>query len=220
MESTTIENYLKAVYNAREWSEEPVTVGALADRLGLAPSTASEHVRKLADRGLLTHARYGTIELTAQGQHIAVGMVRKHRLIETFLVEDLGYTWDEVHNEAEVLEHAVSETFIERLAARLGDPVRDPHGDPIPRADGTLPPDDLKRLDATEPGTLVRVVRVWDDDPDLLRTLDEAGITVGAAFTVVGRDDADGSVELDSGGRILTLDPAAASAIRVAPTAA
>ncbi|MGW1347379.1 metal-dependent transcriptional regulator [Kribbella sp. NPDC002412] len=215
MESRVVENYLKAVFNAREWSEEPVTVGALATRLGLSPSSVSELVRKLTERGLLAHARYGAIELTPEGQRIALAMVRKHRLIETFLVDYLGYTWDEVHEEAEILEHAVSDTFIDRLASRLGEPAHDPHGDPIPRSDGTLPNDDQLRLDTVDPGMRARVARVSDSDPELLRQLDQLGITIGTDLTVNHHHE--DSVDIDHNGTSVVLNRETAFAIRVVP---
>lgn len=218
MESRVVENYLKAVFNAREWSEEPVTVGALAGRLGLSPSSVSELVRKLTERGLLSHARYGAIELTPEGQRIALAMVRKHRLIETFLVDYLGYTWDEVHEEAEILEHAVSDTFIDRLAIRLGEPDHDPHGDPIPRSDGTLPDDDQLRLDTVGVGVRARVARVSDSDPELLRQLDQLGITIGTTLTVSRRHDAAGTIDVEHDGSSVALGLATAFAIRVVPT--
>jgi DtxR family Mn-dependent transcriptional regulator len=218
MESRVVENYLKAVFNAREWSDEPVTVGALAARLGLSPSTVSELVRKLTERGLVSHARYGAVELTPEGQRIAVAMVRKHRLIETFLVDYLGYTWDEVHEEAEILEHAVSDTFIERLASRLGEPDHDPHGDPIPRSDGTLPNDDQLRLDTIGEGVRARVARVSDSDPGLLRQLDQLGITIGTTLTVNRRHDEAGTLDVDHDGTSTTLGLTDAYAIRVVPT--
>ena len=218
MESRVVENYLKAVFNAREWSEEPVTVGALAARLGLSPSSVSELVRKLTERGLLSHARYGAIELTPEGQRIALAIVRKHRLIETFLVDYLGYTWDEVHEEAEILEHAVSDTFIDRLAIRLGEPDHDPHGDPIPRSDGTLPDDDQLRLDTVGEGVRARVARVSDSDPELLRQLDQLGITIGTTLTVSRRHDAAGTIDVEHDGSSVALGLATAFAIRVVPT--
>jgi DtxR family Mn-dependent transcriptional regulator len=217
MESRVVENYLKAVFNAREWSEEPVTVGALAARLGLSPSSVSELVRKLTERGLLSHARYGAIELTPEGQRIALAMVRKHRLIETFLVDYLGYTWDEVHEEAEILEHAVSDTFIDRLASRLGEPDHDPHGDPIPRSDGTLPDDNQLRLDTVGVGVRARVARVSDSDPELLRHLDQLGITIGTTLTVNRRHDTAGTIDVEHDGVPTTLGRTAAYAIRVVP---
>jgi DtxR family Mn-dependent transcriptional regulator len=219
MESRVVENYLKAVFNAREWSEEPVTVGALATRLGLSPSSVSELVRKLTERGLLSHARYGAVELTPEGQRIALAMVRKHRLIETFLVDYLGYTWDEVHEEAEILEHAVSDTFVDRLASRLGEPDHDPHGDPIPRSDGTLPDDDQLRLDTVGVGVRARVARVSDSDPELLRQLDQLGITIGTTLTVNRRHDTAGTIDVEHNGTSTTLGLTAAYAIRVVPNA-
>ncbi|TDD14347.1 metal-dependent transcriptional regulator [Kribbella turkmenica] len=215
MESRVVENYLKAVFNAREWSDEAVTVGGLASRLGLSPSAVSESVRKLTERGLLSHARYGAIDLTPEGRRIALAMVRKHRLIETFLVQYLGYTWDEVHEEAEILEHAVSDTFVDRLAVRLGEPDHDPHGDPIPRADGTLPADDQFRLDTVGEGVRARVARVSDSDPELLRQLDQLGITIGTTLTVNGRDDA--TIDVEHDGTSVALGLTAAYAIRVIP---
>ncbi|GIF62513.1 hypothetical protein Ais01nite_05480 [Asanoa ishikariensis] len=210
---TATENYLKAAFNAREWSDRPVTVGLLASVLGLSPSSASEQVRKLTDRGLFTHARYGAIELTPEGHRIALAMVRKHRIVETFLVEHLGYGWDEVHDEAEALEHAVSDLFVERLARRLGSPTHDPHGDPIPGPDGTLPDDQQQLLDTVPAGCRVRVARVWDDDPALLRHLDDLGITIGTVLTVLAR--AGGTVEVNRDGTPTTLDSTAARSIRV-----
>src|SRR5690606_36801685 len=136
---TTIEDYLKAEWNATEWSDAPVTVTMLSARLGLSPSSVSEIVRKLTDRGLLTHPRYGSVTLTDDGRTIALANVRNPRLIETVRVEYLGYEWDLVHDEVDVLEHAVSDDFLVRLADRLGKPIHDPHGDPIHGPDGVLP---------------------------------------------------------------------------------
>lgn len=175
------ENYLKAVWSDEEWGRT-TTNGTLASALGLAPSSVTEAVRKLADAGLLTHQRYGAVTLSDAGRAIAIGIVRKHRLIETLLVEELGYGWDEVHVEAEVLEHAVSDRFIDALDARLGRPERDPHGDPIPRADGSMPGAAEVPLAEVPPGTRVRIVRVSDAVPGLLAALDAAGLGLGATL--------------------------------------
>lgn len=137
--SSVAQDYLKVIWTAQEWSQEKVSTKLLAERIGVSASTVSEAVRKLADQNLVVHARYGAITLTEEGRRAAVAMVRRHRLIETFLVQELGYGWDEVHDEAEVLEHAVSETLMARIDAKLGHPDRDPHGDPIPSADGAVP---------------------------------------------------------------------------------
>lgn len=216
---TTIEDYLKAVWNATEWSDSPVTVTMLSTRLGLSASSVSEIVRKLTDRGLLTHPRYGSVTLTDAGRTIALATVRKHRLIETFLVEYLGYEWDEVHDEAEVLEHAVSDDFVERLAERLGQPTHDPHGDPIPGPDGVLPTEERTELASVEDGARVRVARVSDEDPDLLRHLRDVGVELGVTVDVVAQRAAAGTVDVSIAGEKVTLGLPAARAILVEPTA-
>ncbi len=175
------ENYLKTVWSDEEWGRT-TTNGTLATALGLAPSSVTEAVRKLADAGFVAHAPYGVVTLTLSGRAIAAGVVRRHRLIETFLVAYLGYGWDEVHEEAEVLEHAMSDAFVERLDARLGRPERDPHGDPIPRADGSVPDDGEVPLEEVVAGTRVRLVRVSDAVPGLLDAVAAAGLRVGAEF--------------------------------------
>ncbi len=179
------ENYLKAVWADEELGRS-TTNGTLAVALSLAPSSVTEAVGKLGSAGLIDHARYGAVTLTERGRSIAVGVVRKHRLIETFLVEVLGYGWAEVHDEAEVLEHAVTDRFIDALDAQLDHPERDPHGDPIPRADGTLPDDGEVPLGDVAAGTAVRIVRVSDAVPGLLAALDAAGLGLGA--TIVAGD--------------------------------
>ncbi|WP_200807365.1 metal-dependent transcriptional regulator [Demequina sp. NBRC 110053] len=214
---TTIEDYLKAIWNAGEWSDAPVTVSVLAQRLSLSPSSVSELVRKLADRSLVTHVRYGSISLTDEGRAIALATVRKHRLIETFLVEYLGYGWDEVHDEAEVLEHAVSDGFVERLASRLGEPTHDPHGDPIPAADGSLPDSPQVSLDQVVEGERVRIARVSDDDPELLRHLVDVGVGIGAEVELVARRPAVGTVEVRLDGAPVALGLTAASVILTEP---
>jgi DtxR family Mn-dependent transcriptional regulator len=180
------QDYLKVIWSAREWSDQPVTTKLLAGRLGVGASTVSETVRRLADAGLVTHEPYGAVHLTDEGRRHALAMVRRHRLIETFLVEVLGYGWDEVHDEAEVLEHAVSDVFVERLAARLGHPTRDPHGDPIPGPDGELDPPAATTLWDAEPGRWT-VARISDADPELLRYLEGVGLVLDAAVQVVER---------------------------------
>lgn len=209
------QDYLKAVWTAQEWTDAPVTTTTLGRRLGLSPSSVSEAVRKLTDQGLLTHARYGSIDLTDAGRAVAVSMVRRHRLIETFLVEYLGYTWDQVHEEAEVLEHAVSEAFVDRLEARLGHPARDPHGDPIPRPDGTLPPLSAHRLPDAPQEVPLRVARVSDADPQVLRRLERLALGLDVALVVRGPGRSDGSLRVAVGGREVTVDAGAAAAVWV-----
>lgn len=182
--SMSAQNYLKVVWAGAEWSEEPITASVIAERLGLRLSTISEGVRKLAQQGLLTHTPYGAVELTALGRTHALAMVRRHRLIETFLVQTLGYRWDEVHDEAEHLEHAVSDLMIDRIDALLGFPTRDPHGDPIPAADGTLIMPQAVQLSLVAPGSRAVVERIADDDPALLQFFEERDIVVGTTISV------------------------------------
>ncbi|MBG6054677.1 DtxR family Mn-dependent transcriptional regulator [Salinibacterium sp. CAN_S4] len=175
---TAVEDYVKVIYAHTEWQPVPITTGLLASRLGLAASSVTEMVKKLVALGLAVHEPYGAIDLTPDGTALALRMLRRHRLIETWLVQHVGYGWDEVHDEAEVLEHAVSDRLLDALDAQLGFPSRDPHGDPIPTADGTVTvPAALLLADAAAGG---RVVRISDRDPELLRTLESEGIVVGA----------------------------------------
>ena len=160
-----------------------MTSSQLAARLGLAPSSVTEMVKKLTVQGLVEHALYGTIVLTSRGRAEALRMVRRHRLIETWLVSEFGYGWDEVHDEAEVLEHVVSDRMIDAIDARLGYPTADPHGDPIPGADGVVPPARGVRLsELASTVTEVRVARISDSDPEVLRMLEARGIGVGTTF--------------------------------------
>ena len=177
---TAVEDYVKVIYAHTEWQTELITTGLLAHRLGLAASSVTEMVKKLVAQGLAVHEPYGAIELTPDGTTLALRMLRRHRLIETWLVQHVGYGWDEVHEEAEVLEHAVSDRLLEALDAQLGFPSSDPHGDPIPAADGTVTvPAGLLLADAAAGG---RVVRISDRDPGLLRMLESDGIIVGAVI--------------------------------------
>jgi DtxR family Mn-dependent transcriptional regulator len=178
IESTSVQDYVKAIYAFTEWQGDAVTATHLATRLSVANSSVTGMVAKLVDLGLAHHRKYGPISLTPSGQALALAMVRRHRLIETFLVTELGYGWDEVHDEAELLEHTVSDAFIERLDAKLGHPRRDPHGDPIPGADGSVRYPPAHRLDGLDDGHAGRLVRVSDDDPDVLRFLDRNGIAL------------------------------------------
>ncbi|RLQ84461.1 metal-dependent transcriptional regulator [Mycetocola zhadangensis] len=201
-----IENYLKTIYAHTEWQAEAITPSVLAERLGLAPSTVTEMVKKLATAGLVTHVRYGAITLTDTGRAEAVAVVRRHRLVETWLVREMGYSWDEVHDEAEVLEHAISDRLLESIDARLDYPDRDPHGDPIPASDGSVRREDAVVLGRAEPGHVGVVLRISDRDPALLRTLEAPGIDIGTTVSVTG-----GAVI--AGDARVPLDDAAASAI-------
>src|SRR5690625_434550 len=174
--STAMQDYLKVVCTASEWNTEPITTTALATRLNVAPSSVSEMIRRLAALGLVHHRPYEAIQLTEEGRRMGLAMMRRHRLIETFLVEELGYTWDEVHDEAEVLEHAISDKMLDRIDAKLGHPTRDPHGDPIPDAQGVVAMPDAVPLGSLDAGESGQIARTSDADPNLLRHLDELGL--------------------------------------------
>ena len=181
--TSVVEDYLKVIWKTQEWSTEPVTTSLLAERLGVGAPTVSETVRRLVAHGWVEHEPYRAVTLTAEGRRLALATVRRHRLLETWLVDELGYTWDEVHDEAEILEHAVSDRFVEALDVRLGRPRRDPHGDPIPRRDGTV--DAPQTIPAAHLGVGERgtVVRVDDDDPAVLRRCTAEGITLDVVLT-------------------------------------
>jgi DtxR family Mn-dependent transcriptional regulator len=167
-----------------------MTSSQLAARLGLAASSVTEMVKKLSDQGLVEHARYGSIVLTQRGRSEALRMVRRHRLIETWLVDQFRYGWDEVHDEAEVLEHAVSDRLLDAIDAQLGRPDRDPHGDPIPRADGTVPDVQGGVFADAAPGSRGRIVRISDRDPDVLRRLAATGIGLDSVVSAGDLDAA------------------------------
>nr|KEP22825.1 DtxR family transcriptional regulator [Georgenia sp. SUBG003] len=193
------QDYLKVIWSAQEWSDDPVTTTLLARRMGFSPSTVSEAVKKLTAQGLLTHARYGAIELTEAGRQAALAVVRRHRLLETFLVAELGYGWDEVHDEAEILEHAVSDRLVDALEARLGHPDRDPHGDPIPTREGAVPSPPASQLHLVPGGARVRVARISDTDPQVLRYFDDLGVALDTELHVVDRREFAGTLTIEVG---------------------
>jgi DtxR family transcriptional regulator, Mn-dependent transcriptional regulator len=183
---TAVEDYLKVIFNLAEWdAEDAVSNADVAALLGVSTSSASEMVRKLTADGLLEHERYGGIALSSAGRRQAMTMVRRHRLVETFLVEMLGYSWDEVHDEAEVLEHAVSDLLVQRMDVALGHPFRDPHGDPIPTVDGRLHRPQASMLAALDPGDAGWIARIIDDNSDLLRWFADNDISLDTAIEVI-----------------------------------
>jgi DtxR family Mn-dependent transcriptional regulator len=190
------QDYLKVIWNAQEWSREKVSTKLLADRIGVSASTASESIRKLAEQGLVDHEKYGAVTLTESGRRAALAMVRRHRLLETFLVSELGYGWDEVHDEAEVLEHAVSERLVARIDAKLGFPQRDPHGDPIPASNGQVPTPPARQLWACHDGEAGTVARISDADPEMLRYFDSIGISLDSRVRVLTRREFAGMVSV------------------------
>ncbi|MFI7493355.1 metal-dependent transcriptional regulator [Kocuria sp. M4R2S49] len=217
--SESMQNYLKAVWGLQEWSDDPVTATEIARRVGVRVSTVSDALRKLSGLGLVEHARYGRVTLTETGRAEAVAVVRRHRLLETFLVQALGYSWDEVHEEAEVLEHAVSEKLVERVDAFLGHPRRDPHGDPIPAADGTVTHPVASRLTSVQAGARVRVERISDAVPARLQYFAEHGVVVGAELEVAEAEPFSEAVAVRVAGteRALTLGEATTDAVWVSP---
>ncbi len=216
--SPVMQDYLKQICTAAEWDDTPMTTSRLAALVGVSASTTSEMVRKLAGQGLVTHQPYGAVELTRAGRAAALRMMRRHRLLEAFLVAELGYTWDEVHDEAEVLEHAISDLLVERMDAKLGYPARDPHGDPIPRADGTTRLPDARRLSTLQPGESGIIARISDEDPEMLRWFRESAVTLDAPIQVVGRVPFGGGSAVQIGtGNTVDLPLLATEAIWVTP---
>jgi len=182
--SPAVDDYLKTIYHHTEWQSENITPSQLASVLGLAPSSVTEMVQKLAAQGLVTHRPYGPIALTESGERRAAAIVRRHRLVETWLVREYGYAWDEVHDEAEVLEHVLSDRLLAGIDERLGHPRFDPHGDAIPDASGAVHREGFVLLGSADDGHEGRVLRVSDRDPELLREFDRVGLVVGRVVSV------------------------------------
>jgi len=199
--SPASDDYLKTIYAHTEWQDAPITPSVLAGKLGIAPSSVTEMVKKLKAAGLVSHQAYGAVRLTDAGRDRALQMTRRHRLIETWLVREFDYGWHEVHDEAEVLEHTISDRLLEGIDSRLGRPRFDPHGDAIPDASGRVERVPFVLLADAAPGHTGRVLRVSDNDPDLLCALEDAGLAVGVELAVGAEGIAlDGStVELPEG---------------------
>ncbi len=194
--TTVAQDYLKIIWTAQEWSVDKVSTKMLAEKLGVSASTASESIRKLAEQGLVDHAKYGAVTLTDSGRRAALAMVRRHRLLEAFLVTELGYSWDEVHDEAEVLEHAVSDRLVARIDKKLGFPQRDPHGDPIPAPNGQVPTPPARQLWACRDGDAGTVARISDADPEMLRYFDSIGISLDSRVRVLTRREFAGMISV------------------------
>jgi DtxR family transcriptional regulator, Mn-dependent transcriptional regulator len=196
-----VEDYLKAIYDL-ERVGSAATTNDIALRLDISPASVSGMVRRLADQGLITHEPYRGVRLTAGGKSAALRTLRRHRILECYLTEVLGYPWDRVHDEAEQLEHAASEELIERMAKALGDPLHDPHGAPIPSRDGIVEEFALRSLAEVAQGDRVRVRRVQDEDAERLRYLAELGIRPGALLRILDKAPFDGPITLwvDDGG--------------------
>jgi DtxR family transcriptional regulator, Mn-dependent transcriptional regulator len=217
--TSAVQDYLKAIYLLAEGRGAPATgavsTTALASRLGVSAASATNMLKKLDALGLVTHVPYRGAELTAAGRGIALEVVRHHRLLETYLAEALGVPWDQVHDEAEILEHVLSEELEERIAAKLGDPTSDPHGHPIPTRDGNVKPTSGRTLWDVPDGRTAVVERVSDSDAEVLRHLDEIGVIPGATTQIVGRGPAGGPLFIAVGPRKQAVSKEVAEAVWV-----
>lgn len=219
--SQTVENYLKAIYVAQagqQSSEGLVPMGQVASALGVAPGTATTMVKALSESGLVRYEPYMGVRLTTAGERLAALVLRRHRLIEQFLVQVLGMSWTDVHDEAELLEHAVSERLIDRIDEMLGRPSVDPHGDPIPGPGGDLPRQDYPDLLTAPIGCGLVVTRVTAQDAEFLRFVEQRHLKPGQRVEIAERDPASDSVTVRSGaGQLTTIGMRAASKVLVAP---
>lgn len=219
--SSTVENYLKAIFLGQSTlspGETLVPMGHVAAAVGVTPGTATTMVKALAESGLAEYEPYSGVRLSAAGEKLAGLVLRRHRLVELFLVQVMGMSWAEVHDEAEQLEHVVSERLIQRIDDMLGNPTRDPHGDPIPNPDGAIPSRHLESLLTCPVGTSLRVTRVADQDPAFLRFVEMNDLKPGQTIQVETRDAAADSVLLRSKDqRRITIGARAASKLLVEP---
>jgi DtxR family Mn-dependent transcriptional regulator len=213
--SATVEDYSKAIYALQVELGGPVTNNALAERIGVSAASASNMVKKLHGLGLVEHLPYHGVELTPAGRRVALEVLRHHRLLELYLAQSLGVTWDRVHDEAEVLEHHISEELEELIATALGDPTHDPHGDPIPTRDLEMIERPAPTLDSLEPGQCGRLTRISDHDPEMLRYLAERGIAPGDEFEVVDKQPFGGPLFVRFGGDVHIVGGLLAAAMRV-----
>ena len=218
MISPVVEDYLKAIYYLQEESGV-VTTSALAERLGVASPSATIMLQKLAQHRpkLVQYERRSGATLTPSGRRIALEVVRHHRLIELYLAEELDYPWDEVHAEAEKLEHDISEAFEDRIAQRLGAPMTDPHGDPIPTKEGSVAETSRLTLSDLEVGQVAQVTRVRDDDPALLRYLTELGISLHTKVVITDRAPFDGPLQVTIGNHSHALNKTVTDRVFVEP---
>ncbi len=214
MPSRSIEDYIKVIYRL-EADNKRATTQRMADRLGVKMASVTGMIKHLAAENYLRHKPYYGVKLTEKGRRVALTMIRRHRLIELFLHETLGLSWDEVHDDAEVLEHAVSDRLIERIFDYLGQPEFDPHGAPIPRVDGTFEPLDGRPLAHCPAGTRGRVLHVSDSDPEFLRYLSGFGIKINTPFRLIEAAPFDGPLTLKVGRRRVVLGIEAAKRILV-----
>jgi len=214
--SEAVQDYAKAIYSLSRRTGKPVATSALAERLDVSPASASAMLKRLTTLGLVTHQLYRGTELTETGQRVALEVIRHHRLLELYLAEALGMSWDRVHAEAEVLEHAISPELSELIAEKLGHPTHDPHGDPIPSADGSIDEQVTVPLADVETGQSGIFTRISDSDPEMLRYLSQRGIAPGDALEVTERQPFDGPLTVRFGEREHALGGTLARMMRVA----
>jgi DtxR family Mn-dependent transcriptional regulator len=191
----SVEDYLKAIYRLSPQGR-PAATSEIAQRLELSPASVSGMVKRLSEQGLLEHVPYKGVQLTPEGRRAALRMLRRHRLIEAYLVAFLGYTWDTVHDEAERLEHAVSDTLVDRMAAVLGHPAVDPHGDPIPTSEGDIQELATTPLSEVPTGATAEICQVEEGQPDRLRYIASIGLRPGVQVTVVDRQPFQGPITI------------------------
>ena len=215
--SPAVEDYAKAIYSLAQRNEGAVSTSALAERLAVSAASASAKIKRLAELELVEHEPYQGVRLTRAGERIALEVIRHHRLLELYLAEALAVPWDRVHDEAEVLEHAISPELSDLIAAKLGEPTRDPHGDPIPTRDGAIEESPTVSLQTLEPGATGLFTRVSDAKAELLRFLSQKGIAPGMCFEVVDKDPFDGPLYVRFGEHVHALAGATTRAMRVEP---
>jgi DtxR family transcriptional regulator, Mn-dependent transcriptional regulator len=213
--SASVQDYAKAVYALETRGGAAVSTNDLAARLGVTPASASGMVRKLTEVGIVEHEPYHGVRLTKEGRRVALEVLRHHRLLELFLAQELGMSWDRVHAEAEVLEHVLSEELEQLIATRLGDPAVDPHGDPIPTPRFEIDERPTRSLDDLPVGAAGRFVRVSDSDPEMLRYLEEHGITLDSRLEVLDRQPFGGPVFVRFGEREHPIGGELARAMRI-----
>lgn len=213
--SSAVEDYLKAIHALREDGLATISTQSIANRLGVSPPSATAMLKRLDSLGLAHHEPYHGVQLTAAGEKIALEIVRHHRIIETFLSEILGLEWDKVHDEAERLEHVISEELEAKMAAKLGHPTRDPHGAPIPDVDGRIEPSEAIRLCDAPRGYAGQIGRVSDENGAVLRHLSEVGLHIGTRFEVLRAERLEGVLKLRLEGGEITLGLAPAAQIWV-----
>lgn len=210
-----VEDYAKTIFALARREPGPVGTSALATRLGVSPGTVTAMLKRMAGSGLVDYEPYRGVGLTEAGERVALEVMRHHRLIESYLAAALDMPWDRVHDEAEVLEHYISEDLERRIAEKLGDPSRDPHGDPIPSAELDLADDETLALAELEPGDAATFLRVSDRDSEMLRFLDERGIRPGCELRLRDRDPFEGPLFVEVAGTEHVLGHRLAAAMRV-----